>query len=130
MLIDCGTCRGHAEGRCGDCVVTVLGTLPRPRVVRPPVPPTPPGRDARRFAVPSPGSSGTTAGPDLSAPNLLEPDLLDPHQEAAVAFGWLPLDRNEQAAVELFVRAGLIDPDEAAQLRARPATWRRHRAVG
>lgn len=91
--------------------------------------------------MPSPVSPGTTAAgadpgpPDLREPDLLDPHLIDPHlidpDEGLVAeFGWLPLDRNEQAAVELFVRAGLIDPDEAARLRARPATWRRHRAVG
>lgn len=117
MLIDCGTCRGHAEGRCGDCVVTVLSRLPRPPAARVP--------DPSPSAPPTPSSCGRVVAARTTGPG--EPD--EPGG-ADTGDGWLPLDRSEAVGVEIFVRAGMIHPDEVARLRARPQTWRRHRAAG
>ena len=155
MLIDCGTCRGQTEGRCGDCIVTVLGTLPKPREALPPASARAQRRGARRFPRPPEARGVRAAGPGLRESdqgnsdqgNLDQGNLdrcdsgrrnadrcdsgrCDPDERGEVDVGWLPLDRNEQAVVDLFARAGLLDPHDAAQLRARSATWQRHRAVG
>lgn len=135
MLIDCGTCRGQTEGRCGDCIVTVLGTLPKPREALPPASARAQRRGARRFPRPPEARGVRAAGPgvrDSDQGNLDRCDSgrCDPDERGEVDVGWLPLDRNEQAVVDLFARAGLLDTHDAAQLRARSATWQRHRAVG
>ncbi|HET8600314.1 MAG TPA: hypothetical protein VFL99_08310 [Segeticoccus sp.] len=41
----------------------------------------------------------------------------------------LPLDANERAAVGVFVRAGLVETQEADGLRARREPWGAYRAV-
>lgn len=90
--IDCQTC--PVRGRhCGDCFVPVLGRawLQTPSVS----PRTDPGEDG-------PGDDYSTA---RDTDRYLGPEPADP----------VPLDRAEEAAVEAFVRAGLVHPDEAAQ---------------
>ncbi|QFG68243.1 hypothetical protein [Ornithinimicrobium pratense] len=73
---------------CGDCFVPVLG---RVWLQDPPV---------RRTEAPDPTRPDVTLG-----------------SEAEPARG-APLDSDELAAVSAFVRAGLVDPDEAAAARA------------
>lgn len=110
MLIDCGTCRGRAEDRCGGCVVTVLAGMP----------------------LPSPRSHPISHPHHNAYAGLLPDDAMGspPLSADAEADESLPLDRTEAAAVQSFVRAGLIGSHEAARLHAQRQTWRRHRAVG
>ena len=91
--IDCDSC--PVRGRhCGDCFVPVLGRL----------------------------WLGTPGLPERAAPDpedipgaIHEGDL---GAEGDVG-GTAPLDSDELAAVGAFVRAGLVDPQEAARARAR-----------
>lgn len=139
MLIDCGTCTGRVRGRCGDCVVTVLAQLPaqisRRAMAQPPRrapgwseqahPSGPAPASASRAGTATDGWSTDGRERSFSA-NIARPARATEHPTAN---GW-PLDENEAAAVELFVRAGLVDADHAAAIRALPAVWRGHRAVG
>ncbi len=102
MMIDCGTCRGQDQGRCGDCVVTAMAAMPMP--IR---------RPGYRISS-ADERTGRRVGVSLGSP-----------EDRSV-----PLDHHEMSAVELFVRAGLIGPGQAAALRAWPDAWQRHRAVG
>lgn len=104
MLIDCGTCPGMTEHRCGDCVLTVLATMPA-------LPAPDPWFDADRV-----GAAGRGRGSARRETPVRPPE-------------WLALDRQEAAAVDVFVRAGLVAADAARDLIARPEA-RRHRAVG
>ena len=93
FTIDCQTC--PARGRmCGDCFVPVLGrTWLQPPTLR---------------------DDGRGEGPERH-----------PHAEPAPGLPDLPtapLDTDELAAVSAFVRAGLVDPAEAAGVRARVTT--------
>lgn len=90
FTIDCDTCPGRGR-LCGDCFVPVLGQvwLQDPAVRRGDVPAT----------------DDTPSDRDDSRPQA--------HQPRRVT-----LDSDELAAVSAFVRAGLVDPDEADQARA------------
>ena len=90
FTIDCDTCPGRGR-LCGDCFVPVLGKV---WLQDPPV---------RRAGVPA--TDDSSAGQEGSRPDTQLP--------RGVA-----LDSDELAAVSAFVRAGLVDPDEAAQARA------------
>jgi hypothetical protein len=86
--IDCDTC--PVRGRhCGDCFVPVLGRL----------------------------WLGTPEQVARPAPEPEETSQTD-HEERPRPDRTAPLDTDELAAVSAFVRAGLVDPDEAARARA------------
>ena len=59
---------------------------------------------------------------DCMVTALVHPELL--------LRGELPLDADERAAVEMFVRAGLVEPREAERARARRTPLPLRRAVG
>lgn len=89
ITIDCQTC--PARGRlCGDCFVPVLGR------------------------------GWVADGAGHQAPARQEPALPPSRPTAAPVPVALtaPLDSDELAAVSAFVRAGLVDPEEAALARA------------
>lgn len=93
FTIDCQTC--PARGRmCGDCFVPVLArTWLQPPTLRD-----------------DDGPVGTQTGPH-------------PEPEPELSAGrTAPLDTDELAAVSAFVRAGLVDPGEAALARAEVST--------
>lgn len=98
FTIDCETC--PARGRmCGDCFVPVLG---RSWLQGPAVPPP---------ATVSPAGAPTGTPPTGREHEARAEDALPAGMTA-------PLDTDELAAVSAFVRAGLVDPEEAAQARA------------
>lgn len=91
--IDCDTC--PVRGRfCGDCFVPLLGRLwledPEPPRARPGAP-----------------QEAVTQGHQPAAP-----------RPAPVPGTRQPLDTDELAALSAFVRAGLVDPEEAVAARA------------
>ena len=117
ITIDCQTC--PARGRlCGDCFVPVLGRqwlgLPldgdrsgAPRTGQDPARRDRAGQDlARRDR-----AGQDPAGEDQGVPE--RPDLADGPGQMGQA-----LTSDELAAVGAFVRAGLVDPEEAARARA------------
>lgn len=100
FTIDCQTC--PVRGRmCADCFVPVLGRswLGQPQ--------TPPARVPHDRPGPDRGGAGATprTHPAGSGPTGTGPDRV-------------PLDSDELAAVSAFVRAGLVDPQEAAAATA------------
>lgn len=94
FTIDCDTCPGRGR-LCGDCFVPVLGRvwLQDPQV-RPDTP-EPGGRPGQRV---HPAREHDPGVEEMSR--------------------GVPLDTDELAAVSAFVRAGLVDPAQAAQARA------------
>lgn len=96
FTIDCDTCPGRGR-LCGDCFVPVLGKiwLQEPSVRRA-----------------DPSTTGTTNATD--APE--RPG--DPRTRDLVLSQGVALDSDELDAVSAFVRAGLVDPDEAVRARA------------
>ncbi|WP_134772901.1 hypothetical protein [Ornithinimicrobium flavum] len=105
FTIDCQTC--PARGRmCGDCFVPVLGrTWLQPPTLR---------------------DDGRGEGPERHPHAELHPHA-EHEAQAEPAPGLpdlptAPLDTDELAAVSAFVRAGLVDPAEAAGVRARVTT--------
>lgn len=119
--IDCDSC--PVRGRhCGDCFVPVLARLwlDTPERIDPAAPDAEeaarsghqehPGRWAARDTAGSAGALLDTA--------LLDTARLDTAQLDTAPLDAAPLDTDELAAVSAFVRAGLVDPDEAARARA------------
>lgn len=108
MVIDCETCPVR-HVRCDDCMVTALGqtsSLPSASMV----------------------SLGTMVGLGHRPPGPEMPGEIDGY--AAAGDEELPLDAAERRAVGLFVRAGLVAPQEAAGLTARRESNGRARAAG
>ena len=101
MVIDCQSCPVR-ETHCGDCMVTALGRV-QPLDVQP--------HDVHPHDV-----------HPLDAPLLGSPTLLSEPG--------LPLDAAERRAVDVFVRAGLVDAGSTGSLRARGEPWGEVRAVG
>lgn len=88
FTIDCQTC--PVRGRmCGDCFVPVLG---------------------RTWLQPPSGEPPRHPGDGLPV------DACPPERPADEHLA--PLDTDELAAVSAFVRAGLVDPEEASRARA------------
>lgn len=98
ITIDCQSC--PVRGRlCGDCFVPVLGRV----WLQDPTQVAHPGRSAAEH-------EGRAGHPGTA------PHDTDEHKD--VTDGRVRLDTDELAAVSAFVRAGLVDPDEAAAARA------------
>lgn len=101
FTIDCDTCPGRGR-LCGDCFVPVLGKvwLQEPAV--------------RRADRPTHPSRARPAPPETEGSSAHAHD----HRPETERPGRVALDSDELAAVSAFVRAGLVDPGEAAQARA------------
>lgn len=101
FTIDCDTCPGRGR-LCGDCFVPVLG---RVWLQEPSVRPDH-GQEPRTGPT-------TETSRDGSVPALY-PEQAQVQERRQRS----PLDSDELAAVSAFVRAGLVDPDEAQAARA------------
>lgn len=106
FTIDCDTCPGRGR-LCGDCFVPVLGRVwlqepsVRPDSVRP---------DHEQ----EPQTGPTTETSRAESVPALYPEQAQVQERRQRS----PLDSDELAAVSAFVRAGLVDPDEAQTARA------------
>lgn len=120
--VSCGTCPGHAENRCGECVLTVLST--KPMLAR--------DDPAESGGFDGVGGLGGHVGqrnhPGAAGTGLRQAGWEGRHALNGQEVG-LALDHAELAAVGVFLTAGLISPRTAVGLRAVPTRWRGQRAV-